>query len=86
MSAIRYNPLAYSEKLVESGLNESTAKVIAQQQQDMYIMNCDHLVTKAHLSHELSVLKMEMQNFLVKCLITAVSVLGILQGIFHFAN
>lgn len=86
MSAIRFNPLAFSEKLKDNGMDEKLACVIAQQQQDMYSMNCDHLVTKAHLSHELSVMKMEMQAFLVKALIASVSIIGVLQGIFHFMN
>lgn len=34
MTAIRYNPLTYSDNLIQSGMSERTAKVIAQQQSD----------------------------------------------------
>jgi hypothetical protein len=47
MTTIIYNPLTYSDKLIESGMNEMTAKVIAQHEAEFASsMINDNLVTK----------------------------------------
>jgi hypothetical protein len=80
MTAIRYNPLTYCEKLKQNGMNAELAKVIAQQQDEMVVINNENHATK----EDLSILEIRLQGFIVKALMMTVSALGVLQGIFHF--
>ena len=87
MTAIRYNPLTYSENLIKSGMKEETAKVIAQQQEELMVINDQNHATKEDvrlIRKDMELLEMRLQAFMIKSLVSAVSVLGILQGIFHF--
>lgn len=51
MSALRYNPLTYRDNLVDSGMNERIANVIAQQQDQIIseILN-NNLATKEDMT------------------------------------
>lgn len=51
MTTLRYNPLTYSDKLVESGMSEKTAKVIAQQEAEFESRTLnDNLATKEDIT------------------------------------
>lgn len=51
MSPVRYNPLAYSEKLKENGMSEKLANVIAQQQAEFASgINNESLASKDDIS------------------------------------
>lgn len=88
MTALRYNPIKYFEELIDSGLNEKIARVIVQHDTEIssIILNESSAIRDGikDMKTEIIALEMRLQAFTIKCTLTVISVLGILQGIFHF--
>jgi len=87
MTSTVFNAITYANKLKEAGMATRIADV---QAEEMSGFITSTLVTRDALSQELSILEMKLQGFIVKALITAVSVtisiIGIIQAMLHFMN
>jgi len=79
MSTTTFNAITYANKLKDAGMATRVADVQAEEMSDFINST---LATK----DDLKVLKMELQGFMIKALISSVSVIGIIQGIFHYAS
>jgi hypothetical protein len=62
MTAIRYNPLTYSEKLKSAGMDEKVAKVIAQQQEEILAIHDENHATKNDLALSEKVLRKDIET------------------------
>jgi len=83
MTTIRYNPLTYSDKLIESRMKVETAKVIAQQQEEFYqrIDFDDIEITKQELKNEIK----ESQLTIIKWVIgIAIAQTGLILTVISF--
>lgn len=81
MTASTFNPIEHMNGAIKVGFTREQAEYQATEWAK--VVNND-LVTKSYLSNELKILKIELQGFIVKSLITVVGVLGGLQTILHF--
>ena len=85
MATATFNAITYANKLKDAGMATKIADV---QAEEMSGFISSTLVTREALSQELNILEMKLQGFIVKALITAVSVtvsiMGIIQAILHF--
>ncbi len=73
-----FNTLEYFENLKNAGLKEEESKAIVHVIED--VVKKSELATKA----DLIILKIELQAFIVKSVLTSVIILSGLQTLFHF--
>ncbi len=84
MAISSFNAITYANKLKEAGMATRIADVQAEEMSEFINST---LATKRDievLRKDIEILRMELQAFIVKALIGTVSVLGVIQGIFHF--
>jgi len=74
MTAIRYNPLTYRDSLVKTGMNEITANVIAQQQEEIISVTNEQLITRDYLNDY-------MEKFELKVLLKVGAMMVIQTGL-----
>lgn len=85
MTAIRFNPLTYANKLKEAGFNDKQAETFAQLQEEI-LTNVDTslLATK----HDLLILKIELKDTINSNMYKMVGLFATIQalfiGILHF--
>lgn len=95
MTAIRYNPLTYCDKLVQSGLNETTAKVIAQHEAEtLHGINdgkvvfdkslADIMVVVLDIKAQVSIMREEVRMLELKMTIKFGAIMLIGVGLLNF--
>lgn len=77
MTTVRFNAISYANKLKKAKDQNEMADIQAEEMSNL--INND-LSTK----DDLKILKMELQSFIVKSLITSIGLIGGLQAFFHF--
>ena len=88
MATSTFNAITYANKLKEAGMATRIADVQAEEMSN-FVSNT--LATKEDLKlmevatkKELNILKLELQGFIVKALITAFAMIGTLQGLINY--
>lgn len=84
-----FNNLEYFENLKSSGLEEKESEAIIKSIENMIrnsgiVNESDIINLKKDIKIDLINLKMELQSFIIKTVMTAVMLLGSLQTIYHF--
>lgn len=82
MKSINFDTLDYMEELKKSGMKQAEAEAItkATAKALTQMMETKELATKK----DLSILKIELQAFIVKAVTTTIAILGGLQALFHY--
>lgn len=90
MSAARFNPITYSHKLQDAGLDQKIAEVQAEElanliNNDVFTKRDGELL-ESNLRKEIKELELKMYGFIAKTATFTVGILGSLQIFFHFVK
>lgn len=86
--SIIFDTLEYLDQLKNSGIEQEQAEAITKATAKAFsqLMENQELVTKTDLKLEIQNLKMELQSFIVKSVVTTITILGGLQALFHWMS